>query len=114
MLSGWIGSWIPVGRGRCRFALHGVRAEQRSGAGILVVAGPLDVTIFLPAYKSEKTIVRCLRTITAQHYPLLEVMVVDSSPDDRVEELIRSGFPKVAYLHSKVRLLPHAARNLGA
>jgi GT2 family glycosyltransferase len=74
----------------------------------------LSAAIIIPAYKSEKTIIHCLETMASQSYAKLDLVVVDSSPTRRVEEIIHSNFPNVTYLHSKERLLPHAARNVGA
>lgn len=42
-----------------------------------------------------------------------EVIVADSGPDGRVEEIVRGGFPHVRLLRSEERLLPHGARNRG-
>jgi GT2 family glycosyltransferase len=42
-----------------------------------------------------------------------EIILIDSSPADRVGPLLSERFPQVRYLHSEARLLPHAARNLG-
>jgi len=49
----------------------------------------------------------------AQNYPDYEILVIDSSPDDRTEKIVRIKFPDVRYHHSQNRLLPHAARNRG-
>ena len=76
--------------------------------------GPIPrASIIVPAYRSEATIARCLETMFAQDFQDYEVIVVDSSPDDRTEELVRGRFPHARYLHSRDRLLPHAARNRG-
>lgn len=74
---------------------------------------PPSVAIILPAYNSSQTINDCLEAICAQTYAEIRVMVVDSSPDDRVERIVKERFPQIAYLHVRERLLPHAARNLG-
>ncbi len=74
---------------------------------------PASVAVILPAYNSSQTVKDCLEAICSQTYPGIQVMVVDSSPDDRVEEIVKQRFPQVAYLHVRERLLPHAARNLG-
>jgi GT2 family glycosyltransferase len=49
----------------------------------------------------------------AQKYPDYEILVIDSSPDDRTEKIVSIQFPGVRYQHSQQRLLPHAARNRG-
>jgi glycosyltransferase involved in cell wall biosynthesis len=73
-----------------------------------------SVAIIIPAYDSSSTIRQSLSGFCNQSYPALEIVVVDSSPDDSVSKIIESEFPALIYLHSEKRLLPHAARNLGA
>jgi glycosyltransferase involved in cell wall biosynthesis len=67
--------------------------------------------VVIPAYRSERTIEASLRSFTSQSYPA-EVVVVDSSPDDRTADAVRRT-PGVRLLRSRRRLLPHAARNVG-
>ncbi len=43
----------------------------------------------------------------------MEIIVVDSSPNNLCEEIISKNFQGIDYYHSKVRMLPHAARNYG-
>jgi GT2 family glycosyltransferase len=67
----------------------------------------------LPVYRSQQTLGRCLRCLREQTLPH-HVVVVDSSPDDTCAELVRRDHPEVDFVRSTARLLPHAARNLGA
>lgn len=71
------------------------------------------VSVVIPAYRSHATIGRCLSALRVQTHRDFEVVVVDSSPDERTAELVSTGFPEVTFEHSQVRLLPHAARNRG-
>ena len=73
-----------------------------------------SVSVLIPAYRSERTIGRTLTSLRSQTLPPLEVVVVDSSPVDSTEDLVRAQFPEVLYHHSPARLLPHAARNRAA
>lgn len=75
--------------------------------------GAPRVSVVIAVYRSGATFERCLETMCAQRFDSYEVVAVDSSPDDRCRE-IAERFPAVRYVHSPVRLLPHAARNLGA
>lgn len=70
------------------------------------------VSVVIPAYRSHPTIAGCLAALRLQDYRSFEVMVVDSSPDDRTAREVRA-FPEVRLIRSPRRLLPHAARNLG-
>jgi GT2 family glycosyltransferase len=69
--------------------------------------------VIVPAYRSQDTIGACLEALGRQDQDI-EVIVVDSSPDDRSEALVRDRFPAVRYFHHPTRLLPHEARNWGA
>jgi glycosyltransferase involved in cell wall biosynthesis len=71
-----------------------------------------EVSIVMPAYRSEKTIAASVRSFLAQDHPA-EIVVVDSSPDERTAEIV-AGFPDVRLIRPGGRLLPHAARNEGA
>ena len=70
-----------------------------------------EVSIIIPAYQSERTIARSLFTMQAQAFPDYEIVLVDSSPDDRTEEIVRTRFGEARYEHSPHRVLPYAARN---
>jgi len=72
-----------------------------------------QASIIIPAFRSEATIAQSLATMLAQDFRTYEVIVIDSGPDDRTEQIVRARFPSVRYLHSQERLLPHAARNHG-
>jgi hypothetical protein len=70
------------------------------------------LSIVIPAYRSERTVEASLRSFGAQGYPA-EIVVVDSSPDDRTADVVRRT-PGVRLIRSRDRLLPHGARNVGA
>jgi GT2 family glycosyltransferase len=70
-------------------------------------------SIIVPAYFSQATIARSLDSLTGQSFRDFELIVVDSSYDDRSESIVQARFPQVRYQHSSRRLLPHEARNHG-
>jgi glycosyltransferase involved in cell wall biosynthesis len=71
-------------------------------------------SIVVPAYESSATIGASLECLRRQAFTDFEIIVVDSSPDDRTSAIVRGGFPEVRYIHRTRRLLPHEARNDGA
>jgi glycosyltransferase involved in cell wall biosynthesis len=73
--------------------------------------GP-TLSIVIPAYRSERTIEASLNSFLRQRYRA-EIVVVDSSPDERTADVVRR-LPEVRLIRSATRLLPHAARNVGA
>jgi GT2 family glycosyltransferase len=70
------------------------------------------LSIVVAAYRSERTIEASLRSFVSQRYPA-EIVVVDSSPDERTAD-IAGRLPAIRLIRSETRLLPHAARNVGA
>lgn len=71
-------------------------------------------SVIVPAYLSHTTIETSLESLTRQSLVDHELIVVDSSPDDRSEQIVRNKFPNVKYHHSQTRMYPHQARNHGA
>ena len=71
------------------------------------------VSIVLPAYYSDATIAGCLEAIEQQSFRDFEVIVVNSSPEPRTGETVRTRFPRVTFHQHATRLYPHAARNVG-
>ena len=71
------------------------------------------VSIVIPAYYSDDTITACLESLRAQTLDDFEVIVVNSSPEQRTQRIVEGRFPEVRFEQAPGRLLPHAARNAG-
>ena len=71
------------------------------------------VSVVLPAYRSEATVAGCLAALRRQTFRDFEVLLVDSGPGGTTGALVARDFPEARCHVSPVRLLPHAARNLG-
>ncbi len=78
------------------------------------MSGAPEVSVVIPAYYSDATIASCLEALERQTFRDFEVIVVDSTPNDRTPTILRDRFPAVSLIRSAERLLPHAARNRGA
>jgi GT2 family glycosyltransferase len=72
------------------------------------------VSVIVAAYQSHATIMQCLGCLERQTFEDFEVIVVDSSPDERTARLLERAPAKVRFERSADRLLPHAARNAAA
>ena len=73
----------------------------------------MRVSVILPAYYSDRTIALSLNSLRSQTFRDFEVIVVNSSPEERTRQLVSEEFPEVRFYQSPNRLLPHAARNKG-
>ncbi|MBD1887426.1 glycosyltransferase [Microcoleus vaginatus] len=73
------------------------------------------VSVIIPAYNAEQFIEETLKSVLAQTYPAIEVLVVDDGSQDRTAEIVE----KISKKDSRVQLLKQqnagvaAARNLG-
>jgi GT2 family glycosyltransferase len=73
----------------------------------------MHISVIIPAYYSTETIGGCLAALRMQTFSDFEIIVVNSSPEPYTEQAIRNNYPEVVFIQSRVRLLPHAARNQG-
>ncbi|RMH70713.1 MAG: glycosyltransferase [Gemmatimonadetes bacterium] len=71
------------------------------------------VSVIIPAYFSNNTIVDCLSSLQQQEFMDFEVIVVNSSPEEWTAQIVTGQFPEVTFIQSKTRLFPHDARNRG-
>ena len=75
--------------------------------------GPLDmpvVSVVMPVRNEEAAIGDAVRSVLAQSYPRLEVLVVDGRSEDRTREVVRA----LAAEDDRVRLLDNPARVIPA
>ena len=70
-------------------------------------------SVIVAAYHSDGVIAGCLAALREQSVRDVEVIVVNSSPEDRTAGIVRQRFPEVRLIENPTRLLPHAARNAG-
>jgi glycosyltransferase involved in cell wall biosynthesis len=76
-------------------------------------AGPVDISVIIPAYHGDATIAACLTSVQrATEGRRAEIIVVDSSGDG-CGEIVREQFPNVMLVLSPTRLSAGAARNRG-
>ncbi len=71
------------------------------------------VSVILPSYNSETTIVKVIKALQTQTFSEpYEIILVDSSVD-KTPELVRAHFPDITYIHLDKKTDPGTARNLG-
>ena len=71
------------------------------------------VSIVIPSFHSDGTIAACLESLRAQTFRDFEVIVVNSSPEERTRTIVETRFPEVRFEQAPARLLPHGGRNSG-
>jgi glycosyltransferase involved in cell wall biosynthesis len=82
--------------------------------GKSVQTAPVCVSVIVPVYQTSTTLIPSLRALGEQSLQPLEIIVVDSSPDDRRRQEVRLALPDACYHYEPVRLGHQAARNRGA
>jgi len=70
-----------------------------------------EVSIIMGVYESEQSVARSLSALYAQTFTDFEILMMDSSKSDGVEEIVRTEFPDVIFRRSPIRLSSEAARN---
>lgn len=75
-----------------------------------------EISIIVPCYKTEKTLAKCVHSLTSQTFRDIEIILVDDcSPDstgDLCEKLKEEDF-RIKTVHLKTNSGPSAARNAG-
>lgn len=72
-----------------------------------------SVSVVIPAWHSATRLPACLDALAAQSFTDFEVIVVSSSDESETRRVVEAHPLGVRFEQSPVRLLPHAARNLG-
>ena len=73
------------------------------------------ISVIVPVFRTERYIERCLKSILAQTYPDIEIIVVDDGTDDRAGEMadkFAETEPKIKVIHKQNGGLS-SARNRG-
>lgn len=76
------------------------------------------VSVIIPVYNAEKTIIRCLDSISKQTYPELEVIIINDGSSDKSESIItdyirKKDIDKQFIFFSQVNQGVAASRNTG-
>jgi glycosyltransferase involved in cell wall biosynthesis len=72
------------------------------------------ISVIIPCYNAFDHLNECVRAVLQQQCTVpVEIIVVDSSPNDKIYQHL-NRYRGVTVVKSEVRLLPGAARNLGA
>lgn len=72
---------------------------------------PVHISVVIPSYNRAHTLDRALLSVINQHYPALEIIVVDDGSNDRSEELI-ARYPQVRLIQQPNKGVS-VARNTG-
>jgi glycosyltransferase involved in cell wall biosynthesis len=86
----------------------------RDGQNRHGLAATPRASIIIPAFHSGATITGCLQSLHDQTCQDFEVIIVNSSPEEGTRRIVQEQFREALFEQSPTRLLPHAARNVGA
>jgi glycosyltransferase involved in cell wall biosynthesis len=77
-------------------------------------AGPVEISVVIPAYNRAATIARCIESALVQDFPSFEVVVADDGSSDATREIV-AGFadPRVRLVARESNGGAAAARNSG-
>jgi len=81
----WVVVLVGLARALAIIALAHLRKHHKPAEG---VAATPSVTVLIPAYNEEDTILRCLESVFASGYPDLRVIVVDDGSTDHTFETV--------------------------
>ena len=79
-----------------------------------IASNPL-VSIIIPTFNSEKTIVKTLKSIFNQSYKNIEVIIIDNSDNKKTINIIKKNFKnnKIKIYYIKNKIINGEARNIG-
>jgi glycosyltransferase involved in cell wall biosynthesis len=72
----------------------------------------LDLTVAITTFNRARLVSRAVESVVNQHWPTLEIMVVDDASTDNTQEVVESTFPRVRYIRQEKNSGVCAARNL--
>jgi len=74
------------------------------------------ISIIIPSYNSQDTIDQCLNAVYSQKDSNInfEVIIVDCSPGNEVDKIIKQKYADTIFIKEKRCLLPGLSRNIGA
>jgi glycosyltransferase involved in cell wall biosynthesis len=89
-------------------------SETQAPSGACTHAGPVEISVVIPAYNRAATIARCIESALVQDFPSFEVVVADDGSSDATREIV-AGFadPRVRLVARESNGGAAAARNSG-
>jgi len=73
-----------------------------------------SVTAIIPAFRSEKVVIRAIESVLSQSSPVDEIIVVDDASDDRTVQMVRDfaiNHPQIRLIVNNQNLGPGQSRN---
>ena len=73
-----------------------------------------SVTAVIPAFRSEKVVIRAIESVLSQSSPVDEIIVVDDASDDRTAQVVRDfaiNHPQIRLIVNNQNLGPGQSRN---
>jgi GT2 family glycosyltransferase len=70
-------------------------------------------SVIIPTRNRRDLLRECLTAVTRQEYPHVEIIVIDDGSSDGTDQMVRTSFPCVRYIHTRSGAGSPAARNCG-
>ena len=72
------------------------------------------ITVIIPSYNRPNLIGRAIKSVLNQTYHNFELVIVDSSPDNKTEEVVK-GFndERIKYIHNERKTILSIGKNQG-
>ena len=73
------------------------------------------ISVIIPAYNSEKTILRALESVNSQTFKPIEIIVINDYSSDKTEEVVKSFKSEITiiFLSNETNKGPSYSRNRG-
>ncbi|AHK20218.1 glycosyl transferase [Yersinia similis] len=71
------------------------------------------ISVVIPCYNAEKTIINAIESVVKQSYPIFEIICVDDLSTDNTVKLVKNKFSDVIVIENRVNGGPAKSRNVG-
>lgn len=71
------------------------------------------ISVIIPCYNAEKTILSAIESVVNQTYPVFEIICIDDCSTDSSVELIKCNFSNIIVIENRVNSGPAKSRNTG-
>ncbi len=90
---------------------HMERKRYQNGLALDKDSSIIPISILVPAYNEELTVIECINSLLKLHYPIYEIVIVDDGSSDKTREIIIETF-NLKKMDKKLRNIVHSKKIL--